>query len=114
MIARLTSLVTLVVLLVCSMQVRAISDEQYQVIRKMGELNGVALHCRFFDETRRMKAALISSLPKRRQLGQAFDEFTNESFLALIQQQAVCPAAGDFSKQVDEAIIILDAAFSGK
>lgn len=90
----------------------AISDEQYQVIRKLGELNGVALHCGYFDETRRMKKALVSNLPKRRQLGQAFDDITNDSYLALIEQKAVCPDAGVFTGQVGEAILILEAAFA--
>jgi len=74
-------------------------------------LNGVALHCHYLDETRRMKEALVSTLPKRRELGLAFDEVTNESFIGFIDQELSCPKRADFSGQVDSAIEALKKAF---
>ncbi len=93
-------------------QAYAASDAQYDRILTMGELNGVALHCGYFDETRRMKAALISNLPKVRGLGKAFDDKTNQSFLAFTQVKSPCPGAAAFAKQVDQAILALAREFA--
>lgn len=89
----------------------AVTDAQYQAIRGLGELNGIALHCRYLDQTRRMKKALITVLPKRRALGQGFDDVTNESFLRFIEEQGVCPDKTRFSGQVGDAIRALEKAF---
>jgi len=89
----------------------AISDEQFESIKKLGNLNGVALHCGYLEETKRMKTALIDSLPKRRELGLAFDQITHESFMEFIQEQRSCPSAGEFSLQVEQAIERLEAIF---
>jgi hypothetical protein len=89
----------------------AISDEQYNSIVALGELNGIALHCQFLDETRRMKGSLINALPKRRQLGEAFDIATNDSYLKFIAEQSECPAAETFTVQVDQAIKVLQQVF---
>jgi len=92
----------------------AISDAQYNSIKAMGGLNGVALQCKFLHETRRMKKAMVATLPKRRQLGDAFDKSTNDSFLSFIEANATCPDEAEFARQVDTAIQVLDAAFSDK
>ena len=109
---RLTSILfcLLPALLWCG-QGLAISDEQFESIKKLGNLNGVALQCGYLEETRRMKIALIDSLPKRRELGLAFDQITHESFMEFIQEQRSCPSAGEFSRQVKQAIERLEAIF---
>ncbi|HIP53260.1 MAG TPA: hypothetical protein EYH03_04530 [Chromatiales bacterium] len=91
----------------------AVDDAQYQSIVRLGELNGIALHCKYVDQTRRMKKAMIASLPKRRALGYAFDDETNKSFLNFIEKKQSCPAAHAFVRQVDEAIADLRQSFSG-
>jgi len=93
-------------------QAGGMDDKQYQAIQQLGELNGVALNCRFIDETRRMKKALVLSLPKRRQYGEAFDRTTNTSFLTFIETKASCPAEAAFSQQVDAAILVLESEFA--
>jgi len=98
------------VLLWCG-QGQAISNDQFEAIKKLGSLNGVALHCGYVEETRRMKAALIESLPKRRELGLAFDQITHESFMEFIQEERSCPSVGEFSRQVEQAIEGLKASF---
>jgi len=100
------------VIMALAVQAQAVTDHQYNSIKQLGELNGVALNCKFLDETRRMKKALVQALPKRRQLGQAFDDITNNSFLAFIQAKSPCPDAAEFSEKVDTAIQALNAAFS--
>ena len=89
----------------------AINEAQLDAIRDLGSLNGIALHCGYIDETQRMKEALVAALPKRRELGLAFDESTNDSFLAFIEQGLSCPDSQFFNEQVETAIERLKAAF---
>lgn len=90
----------------------AISDAQYRAIQDLGALNGVALHCKYLDQTRKMKRALILALPKRRVLGQAFEFATNDAFLEFIENEDECPESADFTARVDRQIETLQAAFS--
>lgn len=102
-------LCTLSILFPCLVQ--GVSDEQFQRIRELGSLNGVALQCRYLGETRRMKEALIKTLPRRRELGMAFDQITNESFLGFMERNNTCPNETAFSDSVDRAISSLAEAF---
>lgn len=88
-----------------------VSDAQYRQIEKLGQLNGVALSCSFFDQTARIKQALVKALPKRRELGNQFEVITNEAYLDFIQKGATCPDAQQFGAQVDAAIQGLGEAF---
>ena len=92
----------------------AISDLQYQAISQLGQLNGVALQCGYIGQTRAIKAALVSALPKRRALGQAFDDQTNRAFLAFIEEQRGCPAPAEFAERVTRGIRTLEQAFTVK
>lgn len=92
-------------------QAQGYSEDQFESIRQLGRLNGVALNCQFLSETRRMKKALVLTLPKRRQLGELFDTETNNAFLQFIEEKRECPAEGELSAQVDDAIMALDKAF---
>ena len=89
----------------------AIGDRQYQAIVALGDLNGVALHCHYLDQTHRMKKALVRVLPRRRALGQGFDDQTNLSFLRFIEERASCPDEADLAARVDSAIRELEQAF---
>lgn len=89
----------------------AVSETQFNAIRDLGSLNGIALQCGYLDDTQRMKEALVSTLPKRRELGLMFDETTNESFLSFIEQGLDCPDSEAFGHQVETAIEALKAAF---
>ncbi len=104
----------LVLLFTGPLQAEGIDERQFGAIKKLGQLNGVALNCRFINETRRMKKALVLTLPKRRQYGEAFDSETNASFLRLIETKANCPMEAAFSRQVDDAILLLDSVFADK
>ncbi|WP_157606660.1 hypothetical protein [Sedimenticola selenatireducens] len=94
-----------------SLPAAAVTEAQFDKIKSLGHLNGVALHCRFLDETRRMKEVLIKTLPKRRELGLAFDEQTNSSFMKFISDNQSCPDRLKFSHNVDSAIKALEEAF---
>jgi len=89
----------------------AIDDAQYQAIRALGQLNGVALHCKFLDQTRHMKEALVAALPKRRALGDAFDRATDEAYLAFLRQPQACPTPATFAEQVGRGIEALRVVF---
>ncbi|MCP3868193.1 MAG: hypothetical protein GY703_08895 [Gammaproteobacteria bacterium] len=89
------------------------SDEQYKSIQALGRLNGIALQCNYLADTRRMKAALIKTLPRRRELGMAFDQATNESFLQFMEEGRSCPESGSFSGTVDRGIGSLEHSFPG-
>lgn len=86
-------------------------DEQQQTIRTLGQLNGIALNCKYLQHTQQMKQALVSNLPKDRALGELFDNTTNESFLSFIQQGNTCPDESHFSKRVNAAISALIQAY---
>lgn len=86
-------------------------DPRYQAIRDLGALNGVALQCRHIGEVRRMKAAVVAHAPKERSFGLAFDEATNEAFLAFIRERASCPGPEQMALRVGHAIDALAVAF---
>ncbi|WP_456445718.1 hypothetical protein [Thiolapillus sp.] len=85
--------------------VSAESPEQkgYQAVKELGRLNGIALNCRYFDQAKRIKQMLITSLPKRRELGQLFEDETDASFKSFIQSGAACPSPAAFGAEVDKA-----------
>ncbi len=87
------------------------SEAQLAAIARMGELNGIALECRFVDQVRRIKQELIARLPKQRELGAWFEEKTNASFTAFMSEGRPCPALSDFEKDLDAAVQQLDEAF---
>ena len=95
-------------------EVVALNSQHFSAIRQLGEINGVALHCKALAETQRMKRALVLNLPKRRQLGELFDSETNASFLKFIREGAICPSPDELKNQVDEAIGILEEVFGDR
>ncbi len=92
--------------------VHAFSDAQLDSIRELGRLNGIALHCRYIEETRRMKRGLVLHLPKRRQLGELFDHESNASFMAFIENKGGCPAAAEFAVEVRAAVEVLEKEYA--
>lgn len=87
------------------------ADARYTAVQALGELNGVALQCRYIDQVRRMKAAVVAYAPKERSFGLAFDEATNDAFLAFARRGDACPAADGFTRQVGHRIDALRDAF---
>ena len=106
-----TMLLPALAMIVCN-PAAAISDRQYRAITELGGLNGIALHCGYVQQSKQMKRVLIATLPKRRALGQAFDEATNASFLEFIGSGQVCPELPLFRKRVNESVQYLEMVFS--
>ncbi len=92
--------------------VRAETEDQHAAITTLGELNGVALQCRYFEQMQRIKHTLVANLPKRRELGLLFEDATNRSFLAFMQRDETCPGSADFVGQVDSAVNRLETVFA--
>jgi hypothetical protein len=103
MFRTLSVALSIMLLYLLSLPATADSDPRRQTVARMGELNGVALACRYFDQTRRMKRILIDHLPKERSLGQLFDDRTNQSFLAFVDSGRGCPSPAQFAGEVDQA-----------
>ncbi len=87
---------------------------QYEAVAALGELNGVALQCKYLDQVRRMKAAVVANAPKERSFGLAFDEATNKSFLAFAREQRSCPGTGGFEDRVGERIESMRQVFAAE
>ncbi len=82
----------------------AADDQRLAAIKRLGELNGIALNCGALPETQRMKQALVLGLPKQKQLGELFDHETNKSFMDFHERRAECPATTELSQLVERAI----------
>ena len=95
-----------------SYRLLAATEEQLNSIEKLGTLNGVALQCGYIEQAGRIKSALIMNLPKERELGRLYEEVTNESFLASLNDPAGCPGEAALAERVDAGITILKKAFS--
>ncbi|MCB1759695.1 MAG: hypothetical protein KDI68_07935 [Gammaproteobacteria bacterium] len=100
-------------LLVSTALFAALSPQQFDTIKVLGDLNAVALQCGHLDQTRRIKTALVAHLPKRRELGFAFDQQTHTAFLRFIEDEERCPDAIGFAAEVDAAIERLRQSFAG-
>ncbi len=90
----------------------AVTDTQFESVRALGKLNGIALNCSYIDETRRMKRSLVATVPKLRVIGQAFDESTNDAFLEMVHNGSSCPSERSLSEQVDHAIQQVEQQFA--
>jgi hypothetical protein len=89
----------------------AATQAQYEAVRALGEMNGIALQCRYIDQVRRLKAAVVLHAPKERSFGLAFEESTSESFMAFMRDDGACPPAARFARDVGHRIDDLAAVF---
>ena len=87
-------------------------DPRYAAVEALGQLNGIALPCKFLDQVRRMKAAVVEHAPKERSFGLAFDEATNAAFLAFVRGGEGCPSHDAFQREVGHRIDGMVDAFA--
>lgn len=104
--------VVLLFLLLLGLPAHAFTDEQNQSIEQMGRLNGIALSCRYFDQVKHIKKALVEALPKRRELGRAFEAVTDQTYREFIANKSTCPTAEAFAADVEMTIQTLKQRFS--
>ncbi len=88
------------------------TDSRYAAVKALGNLNGIALNCKYLDQVKRMKAAVVETVPKERSYGLAFDEATNHGFLAIIRENRPCPSPARFEKKVGDGIDAMKQAFA--
>ena len=105
----LTSLLMLSVLQPAS---AANHEARLDAIARMGELNGVALQCRYLDQMRRIKQVLIKNLPKERALGEWFEKTTQDSFMGFMQENRECPGLIEFERDLDQASQRIEEVFA--
>lgn len=109
--AKSGSIATFLALSLCGTNAAADTQAQYDAVEALGTLNGIALQCKHLDEMRRMKEAMVANAPKERSFGLAFDQATNDSFLAFLDAKSPCPSTAGFAADVDDAIATLQRAF---
>jgi len=80
----------------------------------VGNLNGIALHCKYIDVSVNIRKAAAETLPKLRQYGAAFEEATNTAFLDASRTAKPCPEKATFNKDVASAIGLMKSAFGKK
>ena len=89
----------------------ASNDSKLDAIADIGELNGIALQCRYVEQMQRIKRALVVNLPKKRELGSWFEEKTNNSFMDFMAKGSSCPEQAIFETQVGIAIERIEMEF---
>lgn len=92
----------------------AADDPRYAAVEGLGTLNGVALQCKYLDQVRRMKAAVVAHAPKERSFGLAFDQATNEAFLTFVRNNEACPTHDSLERQVGHQIDRMATAFAAR
>ena len=98
--------------LLFSLPAAAFTPVQHETISRLGELNGVALHCGYLSDMRRLKEALANYVPKVRQLGEYFEDETRKSFQRMVGKNLPCPAPEPFQTEVNGAITALIKAYA--
>lgn len=87
------------------------ADAGLAEVRDLGRLNGQVLACNYADSVTRIKDAMIKLAPKSRRYGAAFEEATNEAFLAQSRKERnTCLDGPTFASQVEEITRRLQAA----
>lgn len=92
----------------------AISPAQQHAIERLGQLNGTALQCGYFEETKRLKEAMVNNVPKIRALGALFEDATDSAFMNNLQNKSACPAPAMLEQEIGKGIKALRDAFADK
>lgn len=106
--------IVLALWLLWGFQAQAATEGQTQSLEKMGKLNGIALGCRYFDQVKTIKKALVQALPKRRELGRIFEAVTDQTYREFIASKTACPSAEAFAADLEAAIQNLNQSFSSE
>lgn len=80
-------------------------------IAELGRLNGNALACAENAAAARIKALMIAHAPKVRNVGSAFEEETNQAFLAQSKDPSGCQSGAILILQAEDVAKRLQAAF---
>lgn len=87
------------------------ADAGLAEVSDLGRLNGQVLACGYMDAAARIKATMIRFAPKSRRYGAAFEEATNDAFLAQSKKErSTCLDGPTYAEQVEMAGKRLQAA----
>ncbi|MCX7156581.1 MAG: hypothetical protein NTW45_09080 [Rhodocyclales bacterium] len=84
-------------------------DAGVAAIRQLGTLNGQALACAEKDAAARAKVLMLAHAPKTARFGAAYEEATQEAFLAQTKASGTCPDAKALAGKLDEVTQSLQA-----
>ncbi len=85
-------------------------DEGTAAVQALGRLNGIALACQQPALVSRTRNSVVTTAPKTRAVGEAFEEATNAAYLEQGKGGA-CPDAATLASNVAAAEKRLQAAF---
>lgn len=71
-------------------------------VRQLGILNGQALACADKDAAAHAKVLMLAHAPKTARFGTAYEEATQEGYLAQTRAAGACPEAGLLAGRIDE------------
>lgn len=81
-----------------------------EAVRALAQLNGQALGCRDAGAAQRAKALMLAHAPKTPRYAQAFDEGTQQSFLAVTRNEVACVDAATVAGRLEAVAARLQAA----
>ena len=77
------------------------ADAGLRAVGALAELNGQALACQDSAAAKRAKALMLAHAPKTPRYGAAFEDGTQQSYLATTRQGAPCPTSDALAKRLD-------------
>lgn len=86
------------------------ADPGLQAIVELAQVNGQALACQDMLAATRVKKLMLQHSPKTARYGSAFDEGTNQAFLAQTRSPTPCPDADTFSAQLEALALKLQSS----
>ena len=78
------------------------SDAGLQAIHELAQLNGQALACQDMQAMQRAKALMLRHAPKTARFGNAFEEGTQQSYLAQTRSADPCPDAATLAARLEQ------------
>jgi hypothetical protein len=88
-------------------------DEGTAAVQAIGRLNGIALACQQPALVSRTRNSVVTTAPKTREIGEAFENATNAAYLEQ-GKGSTCPDAATLASNVAAAEKRLQAAFAGQ
>lgn len=82
-------------------------------VRALGLLNGEALACGQPALVDRIRSHIVYEAAKTREIGEIFENATNERFLAMGKGEEPCPDARTLAQRIDAGVAALKRAFAG-
>ncbi len=71
-------------------------------VKQLGTLNGQALACSEKDSAAHAKVLMLAHSPKTARFGAAYEEATQEGYLAQTRAAGACPDTKAFASRIDE------------